>query len=77
MPWVLDAGRWNQRGNKAMDKSFRFLVEKVYSIAGKGVVVTGKVESGSISAGEEIRFLGTDGQWANAMVIGIEVSDDW
>ncbi len=57
-----------------MDKSFRFLVEKVYSIPGKGVVATGKVESGSISAGEEIRFLGTDGQWANAMVIGIEVS---
>jgi len=57
-----------------MDKSFRFLVEKVYSIPGKGVVATGKVESGSISVGEEIRFLGTDGQWANAMVIGIEVS---
>jgi hypothetical protein len=57
-----------------MDKSFRFLVEKVYSIPGKGVVTTGKVESGSVSVGEEIRFLGTDGQWANAMVIGIEVS---
>jgi len=57
-----------------MDKSFRFLVEKVYSIPGKGVVATGKVESGSVSVGEEIRFLGTDGQWANAMVIGIEVS---
>ncbi len=57
-----------------MDKSFRFLVEKVYSIPGKGVVVTGKMESGSVSVGEEIRFLGTDGQWASAMVIGIEVS---
>ena len=57
-----------------MDKSFRFLVEKVYSIPGKGVVATGKVESGSVSVGEEIRFLATDGQWANALVIGIEVS---
>ncbi len=57
-----------------MDNSFRFLVEKAYSLPGKGIVATGKVESGSISVGEEVRFLGTDGQWANAMVIGIEVS---
>jgi len=57
-----------------MDKSLRFIVEKVYSLPGKGVVTTGKIESGSVSVGEEIRFLGTDGQWANALVIGIEVS---
>ena len=57
-----------------MDKSLRFIIEKVYSLPGKGVVTTGKIESGSVSVGEEIRFLGTDGQWANALVIGIEVS---
>jgi hypothetical protein len=57
-----------------MEKNSRFVTEKVYSIPGRGVVVTGKVESGSVSAGEEIGFLGTDGQWASAVVVGIEVS---
>jgi hypothetical protein len=37
-------------------------------------VVTGKVEEGSVSVGSEIGFLGTDGKWTIAMVIGIEVS---
>ncbi|MBU1209128.1 MAG: hypothetical protein KKH04_19745, partial [Proteobacteria bacterium] len=57
-----------------MENSFRFIAEKVYAIPGRGVVVTGKVESGSVSVGEEIRFLGTDGQWVIALVIAIEVS---
>lgn len=57
-----------------MDKNFRFIAEKVFSIPGRGVVVTGKVEGGSVSAGEEIGFLGTDGKWAIALVVGIEVS---
>jgi hypothetical protein len=57
-----------------MEKSFRFIAEKVYSLPGRGVVVTGKVENGSVSVGEEIGLLGTDGQWASALVVGIEVS---
>jgi len=59
-----------------MDKKgrFRFVAEEVFSIPGRGVVVTGKVEEGSISVGQEIRFLGTDGKWVSALVIGIEVS---
>jgi hypothetical protein len=57
-----------------MEKSFRFIAEKVYSIPGRGVVVTGKVESGSVSAGEAVGFLGTDGKWAKALVVAIEVS---
>jgi hypothetical protein len=59
-----------------MDKkgAFRFIAEQAYSIPGRGVVVTGKVEEGSVSVGSEIGFLGTDGKWTIAMVIGIEVS---
>jgi len=53
---------------------FRFIAEEVFSIPGRGVVVTGKVEEGSISVGQEIGFLGTDGKWISARVIGIEVS---
>ncbi len=59
-----------------MDKkdAFRFIAEQAYSIPGRGIVVTGRVEEGSVSVGSEIGFLGTDGKWTSAMVIGIEVS---
>jgi hypothetical protein len=53
---------------------FRFTAEEVFSIPGRGLVVTGKVEEGSISVGTEIGFLATDGKWVSALVIAIEVS---
>jgi hypothetical protein len=62
------------KGSINMERGFRFVAEKVYAIPGRGVVVTGKVESGSVSAGSEIGFLGTEGRWMRAMVIGIEVN---
>lgn len=57
-----------------METGFRFVVEKVFTIPGRGVVVSGRVESGTISVGEELGFLGTEGQWIKAMVVAIEVS---
>lgn len=53
---------------------FRFTAEEVFSIPGRGLVVTGKVEEGSIAVGTEIGFLATDGKWIRALVIAIEVS---
>ncbi len=58
--------------NRARD--FRFVADKVYTIPGKGVVVTGRVEKGAVSVGDEIGFLGADGQMASATVAAIEVS---
>jgi hypothetical protein len=57
-----------------MERGFRFIAEKVYAIPGRGIVVTGKVEKGSVSVGSEVGFLGTDGKWTSALVIGIEVN---
>lgn len=57
-----------------METGFRFVVEKVFTIPGRGVVVSGRVESGTISVGEEIGFLGTEGQWVRAVVVAIEVA---
>ena len=56
------------------EREFRFVAEKVYSIPGKGVVVTGRVEAGLVSVGDEIGFLGMDGKYVAALVIAIEVS---
>lgn len=57
-----------------METSFRFVVEKVFTIPGRGVVVSGRVESGTIAVGEELGFLGTEGQWVKAVVVAIEVA---
>ncbi len=55
-------------------REFRFVANKVYTIPGKGVVVTGRVDKGSVSVGDEIGFIGTNGQMASATVAAIEVS---
>ena len=53
---------------------FRFIAEEVFAIPGRGLVVTGKVEEGSVSVGTEVGFLATDGKWISALVIAIEIS---
>jgi len=55
-------------------REFRFVANKVYTIPGKGVVVTGRVEKGAVSVGDEIGFIGADGQMTRATVTAIEVS---
>ena len=55
-------------------KDFRFVVEKVYSIPGRGVVASGRVERGLISVGDQIGFLGLEGRIIPAQVAAIEVS---
>jgi hypothetical protein len=55
-------------------REFRFVANRVYTIPGKGVVVSGRVDKGSVSVGDEIGFIGTNGQMAIAVVAAIEVS---
>ncbi|GLC41059.1 translation elongation factor Tu [Pleodorina starrii] len=43
---------------RATDKPFQMPVEDVFSIAGRGTVVTGRVEQGIIKAGEEVEIVG-------------------
>lgn len=57
-----------------MKREFRFVANKVYMIPGRGVVVTGRVEKGTVSVGGEIGFIGTDGQYVSATVVAIEVA---
>ncbi len=44
--------------NRPKDKPFLMPVEDVFSISGRGTVVTGRVESGIIKVGEEIEIVG-------------------
>ncbi|WP_374627630.1 elongation factor Tu [Pandoraea sp.] len=43
---------------RAIEKAFLMPVEDVFSISGRGTVVTGRVESGVIKVGEEIEIVG-------------------
>ncbi|WP_433927910.1 elongation factor Tu [Candidatus Carsonella ruddii] len=44
--------------NRIMDKPFLMPIEDVFSISGRGTVVTGKIERGIIKNGEEIEIVG-------------------
>ncbi|MFO8896818.1 elongation factor Tu [Legionella pneumophila serogroup 1] len=41
-----------------IDKPFLLPIEDVFSISGRGTVVTGRVESGIVKVGEEVEFVG-------------------
>ena len=43
---------------RAIDKPFLLPIEDVFSISGRGTVVTGRVESGVIKVGEEVEIVG-------------------
>jgi len=52
--------------------SFAFEVEDVFTIAGRGMVTTGRVSRGSISVGDEVAFLSPKGDRVKLRVSGIE-----
>lgn len=57
----------------AVSGSFRFVIDDVFSITGRGTVVTGKVESGQVSVGEAVQLRKADGECKSVTVNGIEV----
>jgi elongation factor Tu len=43
---------------RAIDKDFLMPIEDVFSISGRGTVVTGRVERGKVKVGEEVEIVG-------------------
>ncbi|KAJ8610028.1 hypothetical protein CTAYLR_006638 [Chrysophaeum taylorii] len=57
-----------------VDKSFLMPIEDTFSIAGRGTVVTGRVEAGIIKTGDEVEILGlADGAPAKTICTGVEM----
>lgn len=52
---------------------FRITVEDVFSITGRGTVITGKVEMGAVSVGDKVTLKRTDGSERQVTVAGIEM----
>ena len=55
-----------------LDKSFLMPVEDVFSIAGRGTVVTGRIERGKVVVGEEIEIVGIK-DTVKTVVTGVEM----
>jgi elongation factor Tu len=43
---------------RAVDKAFQMPVEDIFSISGRGTVVTGRIEQGRVKVGEEVEIVG-------------------
>ena len=56
-----------------LDKPFLMPVEDVFSIEGRGTVVTGRIESGMVKIGDEIAIVGLREEPMKTTVTGIEM----
>jgi elongation factor Tu len=58
---------------REMDKPFMMSVEDVFSIKGRGTVVTGRVERGAVKVGEPVEIVGLLEKSINSVVTGVEM----
>src|ERR687892_600417 len=56
-----------------VDKPFLMPIEDVMTIAGRGTVVTGRIEQGKIETGNEIEVVGIHPEVAKTVVTGLEM----
>jgi elongation factor Tu len=70
---LMDAvDSWIPQPERPLDKPFLMPIEDVFSISGRGTVVTGRVETGVIKVGEEVEIVGIrDTQ--KTVVTGVEM----
>ena len=56
-----------------LDKDFLMPIEDVFSIEGRGTVVTGRIERGIVKVGEEIEMVGMGEEVTKTTVTGVEM----
>jgi elongation factor Tu len=55
------------------DKPFLMPIEDVFTITGRGTVVTGRIEQGQINSGEEVEIIGIRPETQKTVVTGLEM----
>jgi elongation factor Tu len=58
---------------REMDKPFMMSVEDVFSIKGRGTVVTGRVDRGKVNTGEAVDIVGLRDKSMSSVVTGVEM----
>lgn len=56
-----------------LDASFKLYIEDIFTISGRGTVVTGRVEQGTLKKGEEVEVSGLGGKVIKTVATGIEM----
>ena len=56
-----------------LDKPFLMPIEDVFSISGRGTVVTGRIESGKVKVGDEVEIVGLKDEVTKTTVTGVEM----
>jgi elongation factor Tu len=63
---------WIPQPERPLDRPFLMPIEDVFSISGRGTVVTGRVEAGIVKVGEEIEIVGIK-DTRKTVVTGVEM----
>ncbi|TKJ45884.1 elongation factor Tu [Candidatus Aerophobetes bacterium Ae_b3b] len=58
---------------REVDKPFLLAIEDIFTITGRGTVVTGRVERGKVSLGDSIEIVGMSEKTRKAVVTGVEM----
>jgi elongation factor Tu len=70
---LMDAlDSWIPQPVRELDKPFLMPVEDVFSITGRGTVVTGRIEQGIVHTGDEVEIVGIR-ETAKSVVTGVEM----
>jgi elongation factor Tu len=68
-----EVDRWIPTPTRDTEKPFLMPIEDVFTIQGRGTVVTGRVERGSVQKGQEIEIIGLREEKMKTIVTGIEM----
>lgn len=69
----LEAARFISEPQATRDVPFLILSDEVFSIQGRGMVVTGRVARGLIQVSDEVEIIGAQGEILKTVVTGIEI----
>ena len=69
---MAEVDRYIPLPQRAVDKTFLMPVEDIFSISGRGTVVTGRIEQGEVKVGEEVEIVGIR-DTVKKVVTGVEM----
>eukprot|EP00831_Metopus_contortus_P056885 TRINITY_DN4914_c0_g1_i2.p1 TRINITY_DN4914_c0_g1~~TRINITY_DN4914_c0_g1_i2.p1 ORF type:complete len:444 (-),score=75.92 TRINITY_DN4914_c0_g1_i2:1169-2500(-) len=58
---------------RALDKEFLMPIEDVFSITGRGTVITGRIERGKVNTGDQVEIVGMQEEIRTTTVTGVEM----
>jgi len=69
---MAEVDKYIPQPTRALDKAFQMPVEDIFSISGRGTVVTGRIEQGLVKVGDEVEIVGIR-ETVKKVVTGVEM----